>query len=67
MRARPAGATLEGMSTQPEDPTPTTTNDDPDGDPGMLNPRTGGAASGEVSDASGDPDADPDQLNPRGA
>ncbi|GIG28877.1 hypothetical protein [Cellulomonas marina] len=39
------------------------TADDPDADPGMLNPRTGGEASG--GDSSGDPDADPDMLNPR--
>jgi hypothetical protein len=39
---------------------------DPDTDPGSLNPRTGGAASDEGDGAAGgDPDADPGNLNPR--
>src|SRR4051794_9780598 len=39
---------------------------DPDADPGMLNPRTGGAAGADDgSDAGADPDSDPEMLNPR--
>jgi hypothetical protein len=37
---------------------------DPDADPGMLNPRTGGQASDDGTDDD-DTDADPDNLNPR--
>jgi len=37
---------------------------DPDADPGSLNPRTGGQAQGE-GDGAEDTDADPDNLNPR--
>lgn len=41
------------------------TEPDPDADPDMLNPRTGGAAGAESDSGGGDPDGDPDMLNPR--
>ena len=60
------------MTEQPYDPT-----DDPDSDPGELNPRTGESAEAQSPSDDGadthtgepeqgeDPDADPDMLNPR--
>lgn len=48
-------------STQGYDP-----EQDPDSDPAMLNPRTGGQAADD-GEAEGDTDADPDNLNPREA
>jgi hypothetical protein len=57
------------MTSTPDEstePRPDDTSNDPDGDPGMLNPRTGAQASGEESTSGyDDPDADPANLNPR--
>jgi len=40
--------------------------EDPDADPGSLNPREGSQASGaEAEETGADPDADPANLNPR--
>lgn len=38
--------------------------EDPDADPAMLNPRTGGQAAGG-DEADPDTDAEPENLNPR--
>ncbi|NIZ91063.1 hypothetical protein [Kineococcus rubinsiae] len=59
------------MTDAPNESTDTTTEQDPDGDPGQLNPRDergvesedGVAADTAAGDA--DPDGDPEQLNPR--
>lgn len=50
---------------EPTDGRDDVTEPDPDADPDMLNPRTGGAAGAEGASSGGDPDADPDMLNPR--
>lgn len=41
-------------------------DDDPDADPGMMNPRdTRGETTPDDEDPDADPDADPGNLNPR--
>ncbi len=50
---------------EPTDGNDVVTEPDPDADPDMLNPRTGGAAGADDDASAGDPDADPEMLNPR--
>lgn len=47
-----------------EQPTGYDPDQDPDTDPGQLNPRTGAAASGDP-ETDADTDAEPANLNPR--
>lgn len=48
-----------------DEPTGYDPDDDPDAQPGELNPRTGAAASGSAA-GDEDTDAEPANLNPRG-
>ena len=57
------------MTEAPKDGNDTTTEQDPDGDPGQLNPRDERGVESEdgvAEDDGPDPDGDPGQLNPRG-
>jgi hypothetical protein len=55
------------MTTQPgAEPDAVDPHDDPDADPGTMNPRTGAAAHDtDASQGYEDTDADPANLNPR--